>query len=123
MEYKSFSTVANLASDTPGTIHAVVSVFGNRDYGDDVCVKGCFAKNIEQAKIRSRLPKMIWSHDLNELPLGKTIDLFEDNDGLHVIGQFCLEDPRAKSVYEHIKFGSLNEYSFGYSVEDEEHKS
>ena len=89
-------------------------------YGDRVML-GAFADSISQ-----KLPKMVWQHDITR-PIGKTVSAEEiaagdprlperlkDYGALYVKGLFNLNTTDGKDAYEHIKFGSIDEYSFGY---------
>lgn len=119
MKYKSLPV--EYKADGEGTVEAFVSVFGNVDsYGDRVML-GAFKESIE-----SKLPKMVWQHDITR-PIGKTIlaeelpagdarlpDSLKDYGALYVKGVFNLNTTDGKDAYEHIKFGSIDEYSFGY---------
>ena len=39
-----------------GTFKGYAAVFGNKDLGGDVCVKGCFAKSLADHTAKGRLP-------------------------------------------------------------------
>ena len=119
MKYKSLPV--EYKADGEGTVEAFVSVFGNVDsYGDRVML-GAFADSIT-----AKLPKMVWQHDITR-PIGKTIsaeelpagdgrlpDSLKEFGALYVKGVFNLNTTDGKDAYEHIKFGSIDEYSFGY---------
>lgn len=119
MKYKSLPV--EYKADGEGTVEAFVSVFGNVDsYGDRVML-GAFADSIS-----AKLPKMVWQHDITR-PIGKTLSAEEipagdarlperlkDYGALYVKGVFNLNTTDGKDAYEHIKFGSIDEYSFGY---------
>lgn len=119
MKYKSLPV--EYKADGEGTVEAFVSVFGNVDsYGDRVML-GAFADSISQ-----KLPKMVWQHDITR-PIGKTVlaeeiaagdarlpERLKDYGALYVKGVFNLNTTDGKDAYEHIKFGSIDEYSFGY---------
>ena len=119
MKYKSLPV--EYKADGEGTVEAFVSVFGNVDsYGDRVML-GAFADSIS-----AKLPKMVWQHDITR-PIGKTLSAEEipagdarlperlkEHGALYVKGVFNLNTTDGKDAYEHIKFGSIDEYSFGY---------
>lgn len=120
MKYKSIKTDYKVNEDL-GEVEAYVSVFGNVDsYGDRV-IYGAFAESISQ-----KMPKLVWQHDLQQ-PIGKTVHAEEieagdprlpehlrDFGALYVKGLFNLNTTGGRDAYEHIKFGSVDEYSFGY---------
>ena len=120
MKYKNCQTLYK-ADDTRGEVEAFVSVFGNVDsYGDRVMF-GAFKESIQ-----AKLPKLVWQHDLQQ-PVGKTVyaeeiqagdprlpDQLKDHGALYVKGLFNLNTTGGRDAFEHIKFGSVDEYSFGY---------
>lgn len=119
MKYKSLPV--HYKADDTGTVEAFVSVFGNVDSYGDRMKFGAFAESIA-----TKLPKMVWQHDIKR-PIGKTLaaeelapgdarlpDALKDNGALYVRGAFNLNTIDGKDAYEHIKFGSIDEYSFGY---------
>lgn len=120
MLYKSYPTQWK-ATGTEGEIEAWVSVYNNVDsYGDRVKF-GAFTKSIQ-----SFTPALVWQHDLST-PIGKTTSMEEvpagdprlpdnirDNGGLLAKGLLNLNTTAGRDAYEHVKFGSVNQYSFGY---------
>ncbi len=98
-----------------GIVHAVVSVFNVTDSHGDIIIKGAFRDSIERHKKRGTLPPGIFYHDCTK-PVAKTVDAWEDNEGLHVIGKFNLDTQRGRETFSDIKAGILNEYSFGFRV-------
>lgn len=122
--------VASLSSDdSTGTIKAIVAVTNNIDLGKDRILPGFFAKSLER-----KFPKGVWAHDWKQ-PVAKTIIAKElapgDNmlppnikefGGYYIEGQFNLETQRGKEAYSDIKFGIIDEFSIGYSVEKSERK-
>lgn len=121
MEYISSKAYYKASETEEGVVEAYVSVFGNVDsYGDRVML-GAFTKSLE-----AKAPKMVWQHDLTR-PVGKTLearevpagdtslpDELKEYGALWVKGAFNLNTTDGKDAYEHIKFGSVDEYSFGY---------
>lgn len=110
------------ASDE-GVVEAYVSVFGNKDSYNEVVQYGAFAESIKQ-----KLPKVVWQHDITR-PIGITLEATEveagskelpaeikEFGGLRVKGKLNLNTDDGRNAYEHIKFGSIDEYSFGYEV-------
>jgi HK97 family phage prohead protease len=120
MKIKSVKTDFKV-DEEKGEVEAFVSVFGNVDsYGDRV-MYGAFKDSLSRG-----LPKVVWQHDL-KMPIGKTIlaeeipagdsrlpDHLIDNGALYVKGLLNLKTTQGRDAFEHIKFGSVDEYSFGY---------
>lgn len=94
------------------------STFNNVDYGDDVVVRGAFTDSLTK---NSQVP-ILWAHKMDELPLGKSFQLYEDDKGLFVKANLPKVDPRMHSLIAQIKLGSIQEMSIGYFVEDYEMK-
>lgn len=122
IETKSFDIKADVIATAPaGTVHAVVSIFKNEDSVRDVMVKGAFAKSIKAGKAKGALPPGVWSHDWQR-PIAKTMDAFETDEGLNVIGQFNLETQDGHDAYSNVKNGLFTEYSFGFQRVNEDEK-
>ena len=120
MKFKSYKTDYIVGQDE-GVVEAFVSVFNNVDSYGDVVMYGAFKESIANS-----LPKLVWQHDLQR-PIGKTVEAIELEAGdnrlpehlqeygaLYVKGLFNLNTTDGRDAYEHIKFGSVDEYSFGY---------
>lgn len=113
-----------------GIVEAYTSVFNNVDYAAEVIRPGFFADTIaEAATTQKALPKVLWSHDMWELPLGFTKEAEEvlpydgrlpaqisSLGGLRVVGQFTMSVQKAREAFESIKAGALDKYSIGYYV-------
>lgn len=112
-------------ADDAGTVEAYVAVFGNVDSYNERIKLGAFGESI-----KSRLPKIVWSHDFNR-PVGKTLtieevpagdhrlpDELKDYGALYVKGAFALKTRDGMDMYEHLKFGSIDEFSIGYEVKN-----
>jgi HK97 family phage prohead protease len=124
IEHKSFGApLVSLPEDEPGTIKAIVAVFNSVDTGGDRIHPGFFAKSIAR-----KLPKGVWGHDWLS-PVAKTIEARElhpgdpelppglmELGGLYIKGQFNLNTQRGREAYEDVKFGSVDEFSFGYRL-------
>ena len=90
------------------------SVFGNKDYGNDIVVEGAFAKSI--AGKGARGVKLLYQHKSDE-PIGVFDEIIEDKRGLRVKGRLALGTQRGKEVYELMKMGAMDGLSIGYRVD------
>jgi hypothetical protein len=113
IESKSYPLTTRIKDKSHGIVHAVVAVFGNVDEHGDVVCPGAFRKCIEHGKARGKLPPGVFYHDWSQ-PVAKTLDAWESEDGLHVVGQFNLETQRGRETFSDIKAGIITEYSFGF---------
>lgn len=131
LQHKTFPAYGIKAIDeSQGVIEAIVSVFNNVDYAGERVRAGAFAKSLAR-----KLPKGVWAHDWT-IPIAKTLEGIElmpgdprlpvdlrKNGGLYIKGQFNLETQRGREAFSDVKFGSIDEFSFGYTVEDSEFDS
>lgn len=105
--------VKALPQDGPGIFEAYVSVFGNVDSVGDVMIKGAF----ERTLMTRGLPPIVWSHQWEMPPIGKSLAATEDVRGLLVKGQLFIDDnDTAREVYVAMREGALREFSFAFEV-------
>lgn len=110
--------------DATGIVEALVAVTGNVDDGGDIIEPGAFAYP------DGRLPKVVWSHDLNVL-VGKVLGAEELKPGdarlpsffsgqgfggLLFRVQFDLADPDGFKAYRKVAFHQDMGWSIGYEV-------
>lgn len=85
------------------------------DHANDVAVDGCYSESIKRHKKNGTMPKLFWSHNPFELPVGKINTLEEDSKGLLFDGKIS-KTTMGKDVYELAKDGAITEFSIGYRV-------
>lgn len=111
-EFKALS-----GKDEEGTFEALVSVFGNVDYGGDRVQRGAFKRTLSEWGAKGRSIPVLWSHDADSVPIGVVSKATEAADGLRVKARLFIQGhDRAREVYEAMKGGALHEFSFGYAV-------
>jgi len=66
------------ADDKSGIIKGYGSVFGNVDSDGDIILNGAYSKTIKENGSRV---KYLYQHNM-DMPLGKMLNLFEDEKGL-----------------------------------------
>ena len=98
--------------DEKGRIVGYLSVFGNKDSDGDVIMQGAYKKTIAERKERI---KYLWQHRSDE-PIGKFVELSEDNYGLRFVGQLSLDTTKGKDAYHFYKDGVITEHSVGFEV-------
>lgn len=116
-----------VSDEEQGIIEAIVSVFNLIDRGKDIIRAGAFKKSLER-----KLPKGVWMHNWAS-PIAKTLEAKELQagderlpskirhlGGLYIKGQFNLETQRGREAYSDLKFGTVDEFSIGYSVVKEQ---
>jgi HK97 family phage prohead protease len=90
------------------------SIFGNTDLGGDIVERGAFAATL--AKRDASDVAMLWGHDVRQVPIGKWLDMREDDRGLQVRGQLTLDIPQARNVHAALKDGTVKGLSIGYRI-------
>jgi HK97 family phage prohead protease len=93
------------------------STFGNTDLGNDVVEKGAFAKSIQA---RPTI-KLLWQHNLNK-PVGKSLELKEDNRGLFLKGRISKRTTLGSDTATLIEDEVIDSMSIGFFVKDYEIK-
>jgi len=124
LQRKSFQVEGfKVLDEQTGLVEAYVSVFGNVDSYNERVMPGAFKVCLEQ-----KLPKGVWMHDWT-LPVAKTLVAEEHQPGdprlpesirhlggLYIKGQFNLGTQRGREAFSDVSFGTVDEYSIGYSV-------
>lgn len=99
-----------------GVFSGYGSVFDVEDSYGDVVEKGAFLQSLNHWQQKSRLPALLWQHRYDE-PIGVYTKMVEDSHGLYVEGKLLIdEDPVAKRAYGHLKAGSINGLSIGFTI-------
>ena len=94
-----FTGYAATFSDTPDS------------YGD-IIERGAFKKTLKE---RFKRIKILWNHYILE-PIGKPIEMAEDDHGLLIKGKLSLGVQRAREVLSLMKDGVITEMSIGYDT-------
>jgi HK97 family phage prohead protease len=105
-------------ADDDGTITGYGSVFGVKDGGNDIVVKGAFSASLG----RDIMPKMLFQHDPNSV-IGVWDEASEDDRGLRLKGRLALKTKLGAEVHELMKMGAFDGLSIGYRVTDEARES
>lgn len=110
-EYKSFQFELTEANDE-GEFSGYAAVFGNRDSGNDIIEKGAFTKTLVENFNRI---KILSQHHEHELPIGKPLELREDDHGLYIRGKIS-DTQKGRDIRTLLKDGVLTEMSIGYDA-------
>ena len=105
----------SVTEDGEFTGHA--AVFGNVDSGGDVIERGAFTKTIREDFDRI---KILSQHDDCDLPIGRPLELREDDKGLFIRGRIS-NTQKGRDIRTLMKDGVLNELSIGYDAIDFEY--
>lgn len=102
-------------TSSKGEFSGYASIFGNKDLGWDVIERGAFVDD-EIVRNKDGKVKVLYMHnDWSELPVGLA-EVTQDDKGLKFEGQLVMEDPFVQRVHTHMKAGTLDGMSIGYSV-------
>lgn len=96
-------------------LEGYLAVFGVKDMSGETCVKGCFAKSINERGPGSKSKYkvvMLWQHIMSE-PIGQFLELKEDDYGLYFKAKLD-PIPTADRCLIQVKSGTINQFSFGY---------
>lgn len=108
-ETKNFNFEVKATNDEKMEFEGYGSTFGNLDSYRDICEKGCFNRTIKNNKSRI---KVLWQH---WKPIGKPVDLYEDDKGLFIKGKLS-DIQQGKEAYTLLKDKVINEMSIGYQT-------
>jgi len=111
-EYKAVSFELERVDESTGEFSGYASIFGNVDQGGDIVEKGAFAKTIVEDFDRI---KIFFQHDDSELPIGRPLELREDDKGLYIRGKIS-STQKGRDIQTLMKDGVLNELSIGYDA-------
>jgi len=89
------------------------AVFGNVDSYGDIILPGAFKNHL--ATNAPEDTKLLWQHNTQK-PLGTWEDIKEDDNGLLVKGQLCMEVQKAREAHALLKCGAISGLSIGYSI-------
>ena len=95
-----------------GSFEGLGAVFGNKDLGGDIIVKGAFSKSLAENDV-----SMLWQHD-HDQPIGVYSEVKETDIGLQVKGQLTLGVKQADEARLLLKSGAIKGLSIGYFVKD-----
>lgn len=96
-----------------GQFEGYASVFGNVDsYGDRI-MKGAYAKTLADP---AREVVMFFNHDTGMIPVGKWLNIGEDDYGLKVKGELTPGLSLANDILAAMKHGTVKGMSVGFSA-------
>lgn len=104
--------------DARPVIEVKFAGFGNKDSDDDILIKGCMSKSIQEHGAQSssnRKIAFLWQHDMKD-PIGKSLLEEEREDGAYGRVKMSNFDavPNSKRAFTQMEEGVLNQFSIGY---------
>lgn len=94
-----------------GQFEGYAAVFGSEDLEGEIISKGAFDKSLEQRPAGE--VRLLYQHDAHQ-PIGRWLDIFEDDYGLYVRGQILRDIERGEEVYQLVRSAILSGLSIGY---------
>ena len=85
------------------------------DHVKDRAVDGCYLNSISKHKVAKTMPKMFWSHNPYELPVGAWKSMDEDAKGLLMSGKLS-KTTMGKDIEILADDGALDSFSIGYQT-------
>lgn len=113
LERKFHRPEAGLQVSDGAVVSGYASVFGRRDQGGDVVLKGAYAASLAGLAAAGRRVKMLWQHDPAE-PIGVWEEVREDEHGLWVKGRLLTEVTRGREAAALLAAGAIDGLSIGY---------
>jgi len=113
MERKTVKFEVKAIDEEAGTFTGYAATFSDKpdSYGD-IIKSGAFAKTLKEGKRRI---KILWTHNPME-PIGKPLEMAEDEKGLLIKGKLSLGVQRAREVLSLMKDEVITEMSIGYDT-------
>lgn len=113
------SVQLKMADDESGTFTGYASTFGNVDSYGDTIEPGAFKATLKA----NPNPKMFFNHDSYfSPPIGKWVELVEDDVGLFVRGQLTPGLTLANDIHAAMKHGTIDGISIGFRVSGEDYE-
>lgn len=98
-----------------GEFKGYAAATGNVDLGGDIILKGAFSDFLKTAK--AERVRILWQHKM-DCPIGKSLFMREDDNGLQVEGELLLDIDKAREARTLIKNNAIDGLSIGYTVDD-----
>lgn len=130
-EYKIIPAYVKLVEGEAGVVEAIISVFGNIDYTQDIIKAGAFRKTINETGLKVKVldahnsysvldiigkPLEIREVSRKELPDEITDEYPDATGGVYTKTQFLMDTPEGAGAYKRMKAGVIDEWSFGFQA-------
>lgn len=113
METKFSPTEAGLVAGKDWSVQGYASVFGLRDKGGDVVMRGAYTESLKRMAARGESVRMLWQHDPAQ-PIGIWQEVREDAHGLFVRGRLLPDVARAREAQALLAAKAVDGLSIGY---------
>lgn len=105
----------DVKADGDGILSGYASVFDMVDLQGEIVRPGAYRRTLAEHKAQGTHPAMLWSHKLDH-PIGRWIELREDQRGLWAKGKLSLNTDAGKQAHAHLVNGDLDGLSIGFVV-------
>lgn len=113
MKRKIVPVVGFKLDEKTGEFECYANVKGVIDHAKDRSMNGCFTKSIDEHAANGTRPKMLWSHNPRELPVGTWVKMEEDTKGLRMTGRLS-KTTMGRDIEILAKDMALDSFSIGY---------
>jgi len=103
----------SVKSESSGLVEGYASTWQTIDSYGDTVLPGAFSRSLSK---RSDIP-MLWAHDQAQ-PVGRWLEIREDQNGLFVRGKLNLETEAGREAYAHLKAGDISGFSIGFLIQE-----
>lgn len=107
-----FQQQGDVSAETDRIFDGYASVFGGVDSYNDTIMKGAFEETL---KDRKRPVRMFFGHSPAR-PLGKWLELAEDETGLYCRGELTPNNTDVGNIYASMKHGAIDGLSIGFTI-------
>lgn len=105
------------SSSGKGQFKGYASTFGGVDTYNDMILPGAYTDVIKAIKAGTvRMPKMFFNHRRWEVPIGKWMDIAEDEKGLLTDGELTPKNPLADTIKAGMEHQTIDGLSIGYAL-------
>lgn len=105
----------DVKADNEGVLTGYASLFDVVDLQSEIVRPGAYRRTLAEHKTQGTSPALLWSHKLDQ-PIGRWVELREDQRGLWVKGKLSLNTDAGKQAYTHLVNGDLDGLSIGFVV-------
>jgi uncharacterized protein len=104
---------AGLVVTEGAMVQGYASLFGKRDQGGDVVLKGAYTASLKAMADKGQRVKMLWQHDPAQ-PIGVWEEVREDATGLLVKGRILADVDKGREAVALLAAGAIDGLSIGY---------
>lgn len=131
MEHKTFPFIELKVDEEQGIVEHLIAIHGVLDLGNDISHLGSFSKTIQERGLKVKVldkhrtdsvtavvgkPLELREIGRDELPTELLTNYPEATGATRATTQFLIETPEGKGIFQRIKAGAVDEFSYGYDA-------